>query len=197
VITLLLNHFNQMKEYTLSIYTEDQVGLLNRIAAIFTRRKISIESLNSSPTEVPGIYRFTVVIYMEETTIEKVAKQIEKQVDVLKVYFNTEEEIIWQEMGLYKVPTEEIASKVQVERLLRSHGARVVVVRNDYIIFEQTGQRKETEALIKVLEPYGLIEFVRSARIAIIKASSGFHEKLLEFESTSREQETETHHATT
>ncbi|MEL6629715.1 MAG: acetolactate synthase small subunit [Bacteroidota bacterium] len=186
-----------MKEYTLSIYTEDQVGLLNRIAAIFTRRKINIESLNSSPTEVPGIYRFTVVIHMEEETIEKVAKQIEKQVDVLKVYFNTEEEIIWQEMGLYKVPTEEIASKVQVERLLRSHGARVVVVRNDYIIFEQTGQRQETEALIKVLEPYGLIEFVRSARIAIIKASSGFHEKLLEFENTSREQETEAHPATT
>lgn len=176
-----------MKEYTLSIYTEDQVGLLNRIAAIFTRRKISIESLNSSPTEVPGIFRFTIVIQLDEGAITKLARQLEKQVDVLKVYFNTAEEIIWQEMALYKVPMQEIAAKVQVERLLRSHGARVVVVRNDYIIFEQTGQREETDKLIKVLEPYGLIEFVRSGRIAIIKASNGFHEKLVEFENTSRE----------
>jgi acetolactate synthase-1/3 small subunit len=85
-------------------------------------------------------------------------------------------------MALYKVPTEIIAEKVKVERLLREYGARAVVIRKDYTVFEATGHREETDALIKALEPYGLIEFVRSARIAIIKASSGFHEKLKEFE---------------
>jgi acetolactate synthase-1/3 small subunit len=69
-----------------------------------------------------------------------------------------------------------------VERLLRQYGARAVVIRHDYTVFETTGHREETDALIKVLEPYGLIEFVRSARVAIIKNSSGFHEKLKEFE---------------
>jgi acetolactate synthase-1/3 small subunit len=103
-------------------------------------------------------------------------------VEVLKAYYNTNEEIIWQELALYKVPTDEIAEKVKVERLLREYGARAVVIRKDYTVFETTGQREEIDKLISVLEPYGLIEFVRSARVAIIKASSGFHSKLKEFE---------------
>ena len=75
-----------------------------------------------------------------------------------------------------------IAEKVKVERLLREYGARAVAIRTDYIVFETSGHREEIDALIKALEPYGLIEFVRSARVAIIKSSSGFHEKLKEFE---------------
>ncbi|HEY4335487.1 MAG TPA: acetolactate synthase small subunit, partial [Puia sp.] len=73
---------------------------------------------------------------------------------------------------------------VKVERLLREYGARAVVIRKDYTVFETTGQREETDGLVKALEPYGLIEFVRSARVAIIKDSRGFHEKLKEFELT-------------
>ena len=69
-----------------------------------------------------------------------------------------------------------------VERLLREHGARAVVIRNDYVVFETVGHREETDRLVEVLAPYGLIEFVRSARVAIIKESRGFHEKLREFE---------------
>lgn len=170
------------QEYTITIYTENQVGLLNRIAIIFSRRKISIESINSSPSEAEGIYRFTIVITETEEVVRKLVRQIEKQVEVLKGYYNTDDEIIWQEMALYKVPTEEIAEKVKVERLLRSFGARAVVIRKDYTVFETTGQREETDRLIKVLEPYGLIEFVRSARVAIIKSSRGFHEQLKEYE---------------
>lgn len=170
------------QEFTITVYTENQIGLLNRIAIIFSRRKVSIDSINSSPSEIEGIYRFTLVINETEDMIGKIARQIEKQVDVLKVYYNTPDEIVWQELALYKVPTDEIAEKVQVERLLREYGARAVVIRKDYTVFETTGHREETDALIKVLEPYGLIEFVRSARIAIIKNSSGFHEKLKEFE---------------
>ena len=158
------------------------MGLLNRIAIIFSRRKISIESLNSSPSEIEGIYRFTVVITETEDVVRKLSRQIEKQVEVLKVYYNSEDEIVWQELALYKVPTDEIAEKVKVERLLREFGARAVVIRKDYTVFETTGQREETERLLKVLEPYGLIEFVRSARVAIIKSSHGFHDKLKEFE---------------
>lgn len=172
------------QEYTITVYTENQVGLLNRIAIMFSRRKINIESLNTSPSEVEGIHRFTIVINEMEEVVRKLVRQIEKQVDVLKAYFNTNDEIIWQELALYKVPTDEIAEKVKVERLLREHGARAVVIRKDYTIFETSGHREETDNLIHVLAPFGLIEFVRSARVAIIKESRGFHEKLKEFEET-------------
>ena len=172
------------QEFTITVYTENQIGLLNRIAIIFSRRKINIESMNSSPSEIEGIHRFTIVITEVEDVVRKLCRQIEKQVEVLKVYYNTDDQIIWQELALYKVSTDEVAEKVQVERLLREHGARAVVIRKDYTVFETSGHRAETDKLVKVLEPFGLIEFVRSARVAIIKASHGFHEKLKEFEQT-------------
>ena len=170
------------QEFTITVYTENHIGLLNRIAIIFSRRKINIESLNTSPSEVPGIHRFTIVTNETEEVVRKLVRQVEKQVEVLKAYYNTNDEIVWQELALYKVPTNVIAEEVKVERLLRQHGAKAVVIRKDYTVFEVAGQREETDNLIKVLEPYGLIEFVRSARVAIIKASNGFHEKLKEFE---------------
>jgi len=170
------------KEFTITVYTENQIGLLNRIAIIFSRRKINIDSMNTSPSEIEGIHRFTILIDETEDVVRKVCRQIEKQVEVLKAYYNTEEEIVWQEMALYKVSTNEIAEKVKVERLLRECGARAVAITKDFTVFETTGHREETVKLVKALEPYGLIEFVRSARIAIIKQSRGFHEKLKEFE---------------
>ena len=170
------------QEFTITVYTENQVGLLNRIAIIFSRRKINIGSLNVSPSEAEGIHRFTIVISEYEEVVHKLCRQIEKQVEVLKAYYNTNDEVVWQELALYKVPTEIIAEKVKVERLLREFGARAVAIRKDYTVFETTGHREEIEKLIKALEPYGLIEFVRSARVAIIKTSTGFHEKLKEFD---------------
>ena len=169
-------------EYTITVYTENQIGLLNRIAIIFSRRKINIESLNTSPSEVDSVHRFTIVINETEDVVRKLCRQIEKQVEVLKAYYNTNDEIIWQELALYKVPTDIIAEEVKVERLLSQHGAKAVVIRKDYTVFEVSGQRDETDKFIKILEPYGLIEFVRSARVAIIKSSDGFHNKLKEFE---------------
>ena len=75
------------QEYTISIYTENQVGLLTRIAVMFSRRKINVESLNTSPSEVEGIHRFTIVINQDEEVVRKIVRQIEKQVDVLKEHF--------------------------------------------------------------------------------------------------------------
>lgn len=170
------------QEFNITVYTENQIGLLNRIAIIFTRRKINIDSLNTSPSEIDSIHRFNIVITETENVVRKLARQIEKQVEVLKVYYHTNEDVIWQELALYKVSTDLIAEKASVERLLREHGARAVVIRKDYTVFETTGHRQETDTLIQVLQPYGLIEFVRSARIAIIKDSDGFNRKLREFE---------------
>lgn len=169
------------QEYTITVHTENHIGLLNRIAIIFSRRKINIESLNTSPSEVEGIHRFTIVINETEDVVRKLVRQIEKMVEVLKARYNNNDELIWQEFALYKVSTDQITEKVKVERLLREYGARAVVIRKDYTIFEASGHREETERLVKFFEPYGLIEFVRSARVSITKASKGFHETLKEF----------------
>jgi len=172
----------EKQEFNITIYSENQIGLLNRIAIIFTHRKINIDSLNTSPSEVSSVHRFNIVITETEDVVRKLCRQIEKQVEVLKVYYHTNEDVIWQELALYKLSTDVIAEKISVERLLRENGARAVAIRKDYTVFETTGHREEIDNLISILQPYGLIEFVRSARVAIIKDSEGFNAKLREFE---------------
>ena len=170
------------QEYTLTVYTENQVGLLNRIAIMFSRRKINLESLNTSPSEIDNIHRFTIVVEETEVVVKNLARQMEKMVDVFKVNYNTNDEIIWQQIALYKVPTAVIMKEVKVERLLRKYGARTVVIREDYTVFETTGQDEEIDNLLKELDKYGLIEFVKSSRIAIIKSSEGVHKRVLNME---------------
>lgn len=170
------------QEYTLTIYTENQVGLINKIAIMFSRRKISLESLNTSPSEIENIYRFTIVVRETEEVVKNLVRQLEKIVDVFKVFYNTNEEIIWQQIALYKLATSVIMKEVKVERLLREYGAKAVVIRNDYTVFEVTGQDNEINNLLKELDQYGLIEFVKSSRIAIIKSSDGMHQQVLDME---------------
>ena len=170
------------QEFTLTIYTENQVGLLNKIAIIFSRRKISLDSFNSSPSEIENIYRFTLVIRETEAVVKNIVRQLEKNVEVFKVFSNTNEEIIWQQIALYKVPTSVIMKEVKVERLLREFGGKAVVIRDDYTVFETTGQDEEINNLLTELSKFGLIEFVKSARIAIIKSSEGIHKKVLDME---------------
>ena len=149
---------------------------------MFSRRKINLESLNTSPSEIDNIHRFTIVVIETETVVKNLVRQMEKLVDVFKVFYNTNDEIIWQQIALYKVPTSVIMKDVKVERLLRKYGARTVVIRDDYTVFETTGQDEEVDNLLKELDKYGLIEFVRSSRIAIIKSSEGVHKKVLDME---------------
>ena len=170
------------QEFTLTVYTENQVGLLNKIAIMFSRRKINLESLNTSPSEIDNIHRFTIVVLETEEVVKNVVRQMEKIVDVFKVFYNTNEEIIWQQVALYKVSTPIIMKNVKVERLLRTFGARTVVIREDFTVFETTGQDEEVTNLLKELDTYGLIEFVRSSRIAIIKSSEGIHKKVMNME---------------
>ena len=92
--------------YTISIYTENNIGLLNRISAIFQRRHINIESINSSASEIEGVSKFTIVINMSETNIKKILGQIEKQVEVIKAYYHTDEDTIYQESCLFKIKSD-------------------------------------------------------------------------------------------
>lgn len=170
------------QQYTITVYAEDHIGLLSRICIIFSRRKINIDSLNTSSSEVEGIHRFNILIDETEEVVKKLCKQIEKQVEVLRAFYSTNDEIVWQELAMYKVPTKEVAEKIVVERILRKYGARIIFVRPEFTVFESTGHTEDTEELVKKLSEYNLVEFVRGGRVAIMKESEGFHKRLKEFE---------------
>jgi acetolactate synthase-1/3 small subunit len=169
-------------EYTLTIFTENQIGLINKIAIMFSRRKISLEGFNTSPSEIENIYRFTISVKETEMVVKNLVKQLEKIIDVIKVFYNTNDEIIWQQIALYKLPTPIIINEVKVERLLREYGAKTLVIRSDYTVFEVTGQDEEINNLMNKFQEYCLIEFVKSSRVAIIKDSNGLHDMIMEME---------------
>lgn len=158
------------RDFTLSVLTEDRAGLLNQITIIFTRRKINIDSLNVSTTEVPGVSRFTIVIKTTADKAEKVVKQIRKLVDVLGAFVYKEDDVYYQEIALYKVPTEVFLNGNKIESLVRNSGARILVIEQDHIIIEKTGHKADTHDLYNKLMPHGLLEFVRSGRIAVSKS---------------------------
>lgn len=157
------------KNYTLTVFTEDQAGLLSRVVGIFNRRKINIISLTTSQSSDPSIHRFTIVIKVTYDTIVKVRAQIDKQVDVLKAFFYDDSEIVHQEIALYKVPLKVFTDSNVVEQLIREHYARVLLIEKEFVVIEKTGHEEETEALLKELKKYGIYEFVRSGRVAIVK----------------------------
>jgi acetolactate synthase-1/3 small subunit len=173
------------KQFTISVFTENQIGLLNRVSIIFTRRHINIESIAASESEVKGIHRYTIVINEEEDLIIKVTKQLEKQVDVVGAFYHTMDEVVYQEIALYKIPTTVLVAGGKAEEIVRNHNARFLAVEPGFTIIEKTGHKEETQVLFNELEPYGILEFVRSGRVAITKPMKQLKEYLKELEITS------------
>lgn len=161
------------KDFTITVYTENQVGLLNRVTIIFTKRKINIESLTTSRSELEGIHRFTIVVRVEEEKVKKVVKQLEKLIDVLKAYYHDDKQIIQQEMAIYKIPTKVFAHGGKAEKIVRNHHARVLTMEKEFTVIEKTGYHHETWHLFEELQPYGIIEFAQSGRIAVTKTEKG------------------------
>lgn len=157
------------KRYTISVFTEDIVGLLNRVTIVFTRRKINIESIAASDSEVQNIHRYTIVVNETEDLVKKVTLQLDKQVEVIKAVYHVDEEIIYQEIALFKVPTDILMQGGEAEHIVRAHHARVLSVEPEFTVIEKTGHKEETQHLFDELEPFGILEFVRSGRVAITK----------------------------
>ena len=153
------------KEYVITIFSENKVGLLNQITTVLICRNINIESLTTSESSVAGVHRFTITVCTEPEKIEKVVKQIEKKVEVLKALVNTPDEVVQQEIALYKVPRDN-----NVEALVRRHHVRILEVGDRYIVLEKTGHKEDTQSLFELLQPHGVQQFVRSGQIAIIKS---------------------------
>lgn len=172
------------KEWTLSVLTEDKAGLLNNITIIFARKKINISSLNVSNSEVAGVSRFTIVLTTTRSNVEKVVKQIRKLIEVLGAFVYDHDQIYYQEIALYKVPTKIFLDGNSIETLVRNNGARILVIEEDHIVIEKTGHKDETHDLYMKLEPLGLLEFVRSGRVAISKSKRKTEAYIKELESS-------------
>ncbi|MEY4105793.1 MAG: hypothetical protein RL181_135 [Bacteroidota bacterium] len=155
------------REYTLTVFTENQTGLLSRVVSIFTRRHVNVESLTTSKSSMPGIHRFTIVVHVTEDMVQKLVAQLEKQVDVLKAFYYENDETVFQEIALYKVPTSIFTKGTRLEHLIRKYNARILEIEPEYIVIEKTGHPVETEELLADLKELGIYEFVRSGRVAI------------------------------
>jgi acetolactate synthase-1/3 small subunit len=155
--------------YTITAFSENHIGLLNRITIIFTRRQVNIETLTVSQSAIPGIHKFTIVVKEDQDRVEKVVKQIEKLVEVLKAFYHPDEEIVHQEIALYKVPTEALLNSNTLEQTIRKHNARILEVMPEYTVIEKTGHKQETQELFDDLSKYGVKQFTRSGRVAVTK----------------------------
>jgi len=155
--------------YTITVFTEDHSGLLSRVVGIFNRRNINISSLTTSQSSDPSIHRFTIVADVSEEMVVKIVAQLDKQVDVLKAFYYDESQIVQQEIALYKVPTEAFNDGDLVERIIRKHNARVLLIEKEFVVIEKTGHERETGDLLEELKQFGILEFVRSGRVAIVK----------------------------
>jgi acetolactate synthase-1/3 small subunit len=155
--------------YTVSIYTENNIGLLNRISAIFQRRHINVESLNTSPSEIEGVSRFTIVVNMTEDNIKRIIGQIEKQVEVIKAYYHTEDEIIYQESCIFKMKSGLLFDEREIQNIIKESNARIVTVNRDFFVIEKSGRKEEIELLHRELSVFGIMQFTRSGRVAVTK----------------------------
>lgn len=174
----------EKKNFTVSVYTENNIGLLSRIAAIFLKRHINIESITASKSEVPDIMRFTIVVTVTQESVAKIVGQIEKQIEVIKAFYHTDEELIFQETALYKIRSADFVEDLNIQDFIKETNARIVTATPKFFVIEKTGKRHETEDLYEKLKPYGLMQFVRSGTIAVSKNEMQISEILEKFNTT-------------
>ncbi|MFK7748801.1 MAG: acetolactate synthase small subunit [Kordia sp.] len=159
----------ESKQFTVSVYTENNIGLLNRISAIFQRRHINIESINSSVSEIENVSKWTIVVNLSEERMKKIIGQIEKQVEVIKAYYHTEEEIIYQESCIFKMKSDLLFDERQIQNIIKDSNARIVTVNKQFFVIEKSGRKEEIELLYRELSAFGIMQFTRSGRIAVSK----------------------------
>ena len=174
--------------FTLLVYSENCVGLLNQVSGIFTRRCLNIEDVAASKSSVPDITKLIITCWADRPTMEKVVKQIEKRIDVLKVCLFTDDDIVYQEIALYKVPTQVLLEEQDLESIIRHHSVRILEMTPDYTVLEKAGHRWETDALFETLRRYDIRQFVRSGRVCVTKSPVEYMDLYLEEQLKRREE---------
>ena len=160
---------NKIK-YTVSFYTEDSVGLLNIISAIFQKRHINIISFNVSITEIKDIKRWTIMVESSEIQIKKIVGQINKQIGVIKSFFHTDEETIYQDSCLFKIKSSLLFDDRKIQNIIKESNSVIVTVNPVFFVIEKSGRSFELDELYEKLSKYGILQYVRSARISVTKS---------------------------
>jgi len=164
--------------HTLSVLVEDQPGVLARIAGLFSRRGFNIESLAVGPTEHAGVSRMTIAVNVEDLPLEQVTKQLNKLINVLKIVELDPEHSVQRELLLVKVRAD-TETRSQVLETVQLFRAKVVDVAPDSVVIEATGNADKLEALLRVLEPFGVKELVQSGMVAVGRGARSITDRSL------------------
>lgn len=156
--------------YTIIIYAENKPGVLYRIADLFLRRRVNIESLTVSKIEERDLSRFTITVETEGSQVEKIVKQIYRVIEVIKVIETTDDELVIQEVALYRVSANTPDKRKEIHDIASLTSASVRMFTKSDVVLSRTGTEEETQQLYGLLAPYGIKEFVRSGRIVITKS---------------------------
>ena len=160
-------HMKQL--YTVTTIAENKPGVLYRIADLFLRRKINIESLTVSDTGEKGMSRFTIVVLAEQCLVEKIGKQLYRIIEVTKVIESLDQDLVAREISLIKVSAKNLAQRKEIENIVRLSKGRIVYVGSNYLVIEMTGIEAEVRQIHELLKPFGIKERVHSGRIAVFK----------------------------
>ena len=170
---------NKKKLYTLLVYSENVAGILNQVTAVFTRRQVNIESLNVSASSIPGVHKYTITAWSDEDQIIKIARQIEKKIDVIKANYFTDDQLFIRESGLYKLATPMVLENTEISRTIRRFDAQIIEVNPTYTIVMKHGITEDIISLFRALDTFGcVLQYTRSGRIAVTR---GMQEQVSEF----------------
>ena len=158
--------------HTLSVLVEDKPGVLARVAALFSRRGFNIQSLAVGPTEQKDMSRMTIVVTAEETPLEQITKQLNKLINVIKIVEQEDDNMVARQLALIKVRAD-AHSRGQVIEAVNLFRAKIIDVSTESLTVEATGTQEKLEALLKVLEPYGIRETVQSGVVALARGPKG------------------------
>lgn len=167
------------KLYTLLVYSENIAGILNQITAVFTRRQVNIESLNVSASSIEGVHKYTITAWSDADQIEKITRQIEKKIDVIKANYFTDDQLFIRETGLYKLATDIVMQNTNISKTIRHHDAKITEVNPTYVIVMKSGKTEDIISLFRALDEFGcVLQYTRSGRIAVTR---GMQEQVSEF----------------
>jgi len=159
-------------KHTIAILVEDQPGVMARVASLFTRRGFNIESIAVGHSEKPGISRMTIITSGDEKVLEQVTKQLNKLIDVIRVRDISPRNVIERELILVKVHTDSLSIRAEIIQLVEIFKAKVVYVERDTLTIEMSGDEEKVSGLLALIKPFGIIEIVRTGRIAIARTKN-------------------------
>jgi acetolactate synthase-1/3 small subunit len=168
--------------FTISVYSENNVGLLNRISGIFLKRHINVESLNVSKSEIDDVSKFTIVVNTTEKWVNNIVGQLEKQIEVIKAFYHTDDETIYQESALFKIDSALLFDERQIQNIIKDSNSQIVTVARDFFVLAKSGRRQEIDEMHDQLKPFGIMQFVRSGRISVSKEEMKISVMLEEFQ---------------